>query len=206
MKNNHKIYTMKEASEITGFQPHVIRYYETEFQLKIPRNESNRRYFTYKELEELEFIKSLQEKGLTNPQIRQVLKSPKVILDSRGKQETAISSNVSKPVVKSTDISNEVWVKEAFQYMQMELRDSLKELDYRREIQELSEKVEALRSLLENQEKDVLLCENAKLKMKVKEKSYEVADLKDQLKRKENQKVSFFDKLFSNKRSKQKLV
>lgn len=205
MKNNNKIYTMKEAAEITGFQPHVIRYYETEFQLKIPRNESNRRYFTYKELEELEFIKGLQEKGLTNPQIRQVLKSPKVILEAKGKQEVAVSHGPNT-ASKTLDANGDAWMKEAIQYMRMELLDSLKELDYRRELEVLSEKVEELRNLLESQEKDVLLCENAKLKMKVKEKSYEVADLKDQLKRKENQSTTLFERLFSTKKSKQKLV
>lgn len=199
MKNNNTIYTMKEVSELTGFKPHVIRFYETEFGLKIPRNETNRRYFTYKELEELEFIKGLQEKGLTNQQIRQVLKSPKVMLESRGKQETALTTN-NKSIAKNTEPSPEVWMKEAVHYLRMELLENLKELDHRREIEELSSKIEELRLQLSNQEKDVLICENAKLKMKVKEKSYEVAELRDQLKRQNNQNHSIFDKLFrSNK-------
>lgn len=36
-----------------------------------------------------------------------------------------------------------------------------------------------LRNEINSKERDVLICENAKLKMKVKEKSYEVAELKE---------------------------
>ncbi|MCD5413820.1 MAG: MerR family transcriptional regulator [Clostridiales bacterium] len=34
------IFYIKEVSEITGFKPHVIRFYENEFQLEIPRKEN----------------------------------------------------------------------------------------------------------------------------------------------------------------------
>lgn len=64
-------------------------------------------------------------------------------------------------------------------------------------IRELMDEIFALRNELSSKERDVLICENAKLKMKVKEKSYEVAGLKEQIKRLENNK-GFFQKLFKN--------
>ena len=41
----------------------------------------------------------------------------------------------------------------------------------------------------------MLICENAKLKMKVKEKSYETAELKEKVKRLENNK-GFLQRIF----------
>mgnify|MGYP000906044877 FL=1 len=31
-------YTISEVSELTNYPPHVLRYYEKEFELDIPRN------------------------------------------------------------------------------------------------------------------------------------------------------------------------
>ncbi len=50
-------------------------------------------------------------------------------------------------------------------------------------IEELRDEIIALKEELTNKERDILVCENAKLKMKVKEKSYEVAELKEKVKR-----------------------
>ena len=49
-------------------------------------------------------------------------------------------------------------------------------------VQKLMDEIVALRNELNSKERDVLICENAKLKMKVKEKSYEVAELREKLK------------------------
>ncbi|WP_051569300.1 helix-turn-helix domain-containing protein [Alkaliphilus transvaalensis] len=205
MKKNNDIYSIKEVAEITGFEAHVIRFYEKEFQLKIPRTEGNRRYFTYKEIEDLQYIKKLQDKGLTNPQIRQVLKSPKIIIDSKQRNEVAISNN-PKSVTETTDkVDHETWLREAVDFIKMEVTESLKGLDHKKEIEELSQKIDELRNQLNNQEKDVLIVENAKLKMKLKEKSYEVAELKDRLKRDQHQKKSFFEKIFTPKKTKESI-
>ncbi|WP_192929859.1 helix-turn-helix domain-containing protein [Alkaliphilus serpentinus] len=197
MKINAETYSIKEISELTGFQPHVIRFYEKEFQLKIPRDSGNRRYFTYKELEELLYIKNLQERGLTNPQIRQVLKSPKVVLEGKSKKEVAVTG--SNKVMTNSEAMNEAWIREAIEYLKMEVIDSLSRVDNKKQIEELSVKIDELKLQLNNQEKDVLICENAKLKMKLKEKSYEVAELKDKIRRENAQKKSIFKSIFGAK-------
>lgn len=195
---NNETYTVKEASIMTGFKPHVIRFYEKEFELDIPRNESNRRYFTYKEIEKLMYIKALQEKGLTNKQIKMVLKSPEITIDEDGKNEAAVARSAAG-IVGYDPASLEKWMKEAVQYLRMEVLDTIQQLDHRKEIEELCNQIDELRMEINSKERDVLICENAKLKMKVKEKTYEIAELKEKLKRQESKKFSLFGKIFKSK-------
>ena len=194
----NEVYSIKEVSEITGFKPHVIRYYDKEFELNIPRNESNRRYFTYKELEKLRYIKTLQTKGLTNTQVKQVLKSPEVILNegdqTSSTQETAVAVANSEKQLSFTNTEND-----SLYNLLNQIFINIQQLDYRREFQELYEKIEEFQNQIINQENDVLVCEIAKLKLKMKEKSYEVAELKEKLKREQNKKVTFFSKIFGGK-------
>ncbi|WP_090553279.1 MerR family transcriptional regulator [Natronincola ferrireducens] len=196
----NEIYSIKEIADITGYKPHVIRFYEKEFELDIPRNESNRRYFTYNELEQLRYIKTLQEKGLTNKQIKQVLKSPEVIINSSEDpvEETAVTQMTLEDIHHSVE-KNNLLGQEEFHYLLKEIVTGLHKFNYKEDIEELSMKIDDLKAQLINQEKDVLICENAKLKMKIKEKSYEVAELKEKLKREEHKKVSIFAKLFGTK-------
>ena len=48
-----------------------------------------------------------------------------------------------------------------------------------------------------SKDKDVLLCENARLKMKLKEKSYELAELKYKIRRNDSKNMPFWKKIFS---------
>ena len=56
-----------------------------------------------------------------------------------------------------------------------------------------------LRNELNSKERDILICENAKLKMKVKEKTFENIELKGKIKRIESNQEGFFKKLFKGK-------
>ncbi|AOY77237.1 MerR family transcriptional regulator [Clostridium formicaceticum] len=194
----NEVYSIKEISDIIGFKPHVIRYYEKEFELEIPRDEGNRRYFTYKELEELRNIKILQDKGLTNKQIKQLLKSPEIIMNGGDNvlQEIAVSNN---DYLQYAIESNGALIQEEFQNLLNQTLLSIQQLDYRKEIEALSEKIDELKNEMVNQEKDILICENAKLKMQIKEKSYELAELKDRIKREEHKKKSILKKIFGGK-------
>lgn len=195
-------YSIKEVSEMIGFKPHVIRYYEKEFDLDIPRTSSNRRYFTCKETAQFQYIKKLQEKGLTNKQIKDVFKSSKNVVDHNineiDENKLAILNEVipapSKPIT-----NNETPLKKDICNSLNHAISLIKEFNYKTDIEELSLKIDDLKNQLVNQEKDILICENAKLKMKIKERSYEVAELKDKLKREQHKKVSIFAKLFANK-------
>lgn len=202
MEAANEVYSIKEVSEIIGFKPHVIRYYEKEFDLDIPRTNSNRRYFTYKETAQFQYIKTLQEKGLTNKQIKQVLKSSEGVMeynsDGISEDEIAISRKMDSTPKKHTK-HNETILKDEIYHSLNHAISLIKKFDYKTDIEELSLKIDNLKKQLVNQEKDVLICENAKLKMKIKERSYEVAELKEKLKREKHKKASIFAKLFGNK-------
>ncbi|NLW22484.1 MAG: MerR family transcriptional regulator [Tissierellia bacterium] len=189
-----KQYSISEVAELTSYPPHVLRYYEKEFELDIPRNESNHRYYTYAEIEIFQYIKSLQDKGFSNKQIKLILKSPELLLNSN--EETALT-NISPvenidPVKLAKEIS--LSLQEGFFDELTRILENNKEYNAQI-VKELLDEITALRNELNSKERDVLICENAKLKMKVKEKSYEIAELKEKIKRLENNR-NIFQKLF----------
>lgn len=202
-----KKYSISEVSKFTGYEPHVLRYYEDTFNLIIPRTESNRRYYTSKEIEKFIYIKELQEKGLTNKQIKLILETPEIIV-SEGNQEVAATSFVESksneteelvPFNNESDIISNICstiVQEIDRSFDEKLINTKNEI-----INIITESKESTDGEVEdepeNKEKDVLLCENARLKMKLKEKSYEVAQLKDQLRRTNSSKTPFWKKIFS---------
>jgi len=190
-----KEYGISEVAEITGYPPHVLRFYEKEFELDIPRNDSNHRYYTYNEIELFQYIKSLQEKGFSNKQIKLILKSPEVLVTSDN--EVAITSIAQQDNIDTMIIAKEISqnLQDNFFNKLIDILESNKEYNTQI-IKELTDEIIALRNELSSKERDVLICENAKLKMKVKEKSYEVAELKEKIKRLENNR-GFLKKIFN---------
>lgn len=188
-------YSISEVSEITGYAPHVLRYYEKEFEIEVPRNYSNHRYYTYKEIELLQHIKDLQEKGFGNKQIKLIIKSPEIMINNQDEVSiVAINENqffdtylIAKEI--STTLEEEFFDK---------LLTSINDGSDRNNkvIEELRYEIEMLRNELSSKERDVLICENAKLKMKIKEKTFENVELKNKLNRLENNQVGFLGKLF----------
>ena len=188
-------YTISEVSEITGYAPHVLRYYEKEFEIDIPRNDSNHRYFTYKEVELIQYIKTLQEKGFSNKQIKLIISSPEIMINPQA--ETGLV-----PVNDNSYFDTYQIAKEISMTLEEEFFDKLiysinqgteKSIQV---IEELKDEVIMLRNELNSKERDVLICENAKLKMKVKESTYENVELKAKIKKMEENQSGFFKKLF----------
>lgn len=196
MINPEKEYTISEVSELTDYQAHVLRYYEKEFELDIPRNEANHRYYTYKEIEALNYIKSLQEKGFTNKQIKLILNSPGIIVNEQ--DETAITS-------MSPDIIDDDKLDKINSFIKILIIDEIKPViiennnENFKALGDLKEEIATLRREINSQERDVLITENAKLRMKVKEKSYETAQMKERIKRLEYSKSGFLNKMFKKK-------
>lgn len=190
-------YTISEVAEITGYAAHVIRYYEKEFDIVIPRNNSNHRYFTYKEIEALEYIKSLQEKGFSNKQIKLIIKSPEILISD---QEEGLVETRNSPYLDTYDIAKEISAtleEDFFDKLYKAINEGTG--NNSKVIEELKDEVVNLRKELNSKERDVLICENAKLKMKVKEKTYENVGLKSKLINMEEKQVGFFKKIFGKK-------
>lgn len=191
-----KEYTISEVSEMTGYQPHVIRYYEKEFELEIPRNNSNHRYYTYKELEIYNYIKALQEKGFTNKQIKLIINSPELIVTDGEAAVTTLVKKESEVIPSSTEIYEifKELITEGLGSILIEKADTNLNV-----INELKDEIAELRNDINSNERDVLICENIKLKMQLKEKSYQVVELKDKLKREQESSKGILTKFFGKK-------
>ncbi|MBU5311099.1 MerR family transcriptional regulator [Tissierella carlieri] len=194
---NHE-YTISEVSEITGYAPHVLRYYEKEFEIDVPRNNSNHRYFTYKEIELIQYIKTLQDKGFTNKQIKLIIQSPEIMMNNQETTDVVpVDDNIYFDTYQlakeiSTTLEEEFFDK-LFNHINEGSEKNIKV------IEELKNEVAMLRNELNSKERDVLICENAKLKMKVKEKTFENIELIEKLKKTEEKQVGLFSKIFKTK-------
>lgn len=77
---SNTIYYISEAAKLVQVETHVLRYWEEELQLPIKRNEMGHRYYTGKDIRQLQEIKVLKEQGLQLKAIRAIL--PKTSQDT----------------------------------------------------------------------------------------------------------------------------
>jgi len=172
-------YTFKEICEKTGYRPSAIRYYEKEFDLKIERDVNGRRIFKEKDLNLLLLIKKYQEEGYSNQQIKKLIGS----IDASSNEEIAVTS-----VGKIEEINS----------INKPSNDVL--LVFEEKFREINELLNQLNQNINSKERDLLLTENMKLKMELKQKSYEIMELKEKLRYERERKKGFFSRFFSKKR------
>ena len=67
-------YSISQASRLVGVENHVLRYWEDELHLEIPRDRKNQRYYTKLHIEMFQKINELKEKGFQLKAIEPVLK------------------------------------------------------------------------------------------------------------------------------------
>ncbi|MCT4604960.1 MAG: MerR family transcriptional regulator [Marinisporobacter sp.] len=198
MLDKEKRYSISEVSKITGYEPHVLRYYENDFNLEIPRTDSNRRYYTYKEIEQIIYIKELQQKGLTNKQIKLILESPELIVSASNEvavtssEELSIMEDYSSDMIQMVCSHMNETINNSMSSKFAEMKDEIiSYLDENVKENPDSEHMDTVRK-----EKDVLICENARLKMKVKEKSYELAQIKEKMSHLSRKKLPLWKRIF----------
>lgn len=66
-------YMISDAATMAGVESHVLRYWEDELELTIPRNEMGHRYYTRENIQEFQRIKELKEQGYQLKAIRMIL-------------------------------------------------------------------------------------------------------------------------------------
>lgn len=66
-------YIISDASKRVDVEPHVLRYWEEELDLDIPRNELGHRYYMEENIEILRSIKELKEQGFQLKAIKMLL-------------------------------------------------------------------------------------------------------------------------------------
>ncbi|HZK01194.1 MAG TPA: MerR family transcriptional regulator, partial [Tissierellaceae bacterium] len=191
-------YSISEVSEITGFAPHVLRYYEKEFDIDVPRKDSNHRYYTYKEIELILYIKDLKEKEFSNKQIKMIIDSPQTVFSNEDTDLDIIRADMN--TIEPNDIAvqiSSIIENRFFEKLTLYLEENKHNTTDL--VETLKDEIIALRQEINSKEHDVLICENAKLRMKVKEKVYENVKLKDEIARLKYANQSFFKKLFNKK-------
>jgi DNA-binding transcriptional MerR regulator len=172
------VYSFKEICDKTGYKPSVIRYYEKEFKLEIPRDVNARRTFTQKELDDLLFIKQLQAKGYSNSQIKK-------ILDDRN------NSSIEEIAVTREE---EVFIQVGSASAVLLEDNMIKLIDER--LKQINNNISELSQTVTSKERDIIISENLKLKMEIKQKSFEIMQLKEKLSYEKQNKGGFFSKLF----------
>lgn len=66
-------YMISDAANIVNVESHVLRYWEDELELNIPRNEMGHRYYTKENIQEFQRIKELKEQGYQLKAIRMIV-------------------------------------------------------------------------------------------------------------------------------------
>lgn len=70
-------YMISDAANIVAVESHVLRYWEDELELSIPRNELGHRYYTQENIQEFMRIKELKEQGYQLKAIKIILMNEK---------------------------------------------------------------------------------------------------------------------------------
>ncbi|MBQ8519206.1 MAG: MerR family transcriptional regulator [Agathobacter sp.] len=71
-------YMISDAADMVHVETHVLRYWEEELELSIPRNEMGHRYYTRENIKEFQRIKDLKDQGYQLKAIRMILHNGKL--------------------------------------------------------------------------------------------------------------------------------
>ncbi len=106
-------YMISDAATITGVESHVLRYWEDELELSIPRNEMGHRYYTRENIQQFEKIKELKEQGYQLKSIRMILHNENVDVNSLPFAE---KSELAKPLgANAMPVNKEIGAEERMQ-------------------------------------------------------------------------------------------
>src|SRR5699024_8300897 len=89
-------YSIGEVSEITGIEPHVLRYWETVFDdLKPRKNNAGNRIFRENDLKVIEELKKLiKEKKYSTKGAKQVLQGKQTVIEDRNELSAGIQKDL----------------------------------------------------------------------------------------------------------------
>ncbi len=140
-----KRYIISDASKLVDVESHVLRYWEEELEIKIPRNELGHRYYTEFHIKLLQRIKLLKEQGFGLKAIKMLMpelmegkdvteKAQELLKETLAEEEQAGDKDMLAVSEKNTAVQTETLTKmEQFQTILGEiigqaLRDNNEEL------------------------------------------------------------------------------
>ena len=88
-------YMISDAANIVAVESHVLRYWEDELELTVPRNEMGHRYYTQENVDEFLRIKQLKEEGYQLKAIKIILQQEKQA--GLHKEQPTAAEHVTKP-------------------------------------------------------------------------------------------------------------
>lgn len=131
-------YSVRQAVEMTGVKPYVLRYWEDELDVEIQRNEMGHRYYTEEDIQLFLNIKELKRRGLQLRAVKELL--PEIKEEIR---------NEKKELIKKEEIE-EYRQNEKAEIVQLKnvLREELEEQSKEKE-EPQEEKILEFQSILE---------------------------------------------------------
>lgn len=91
-----KRYIISDASKMLNVESHVLRYWEEELAINIPRNEMGHRYYTENHINLLKNIRDLKKQGYGLRAIKMMITDPKEAKEKKELPETAHISGVAE--------------------------------------------------------------------------------------------------------------
>ena len=93
-------YMISDAANIVNVESHVLRYWEDELELDIPRNELGHRYYTKENINEFQRIKDLKEQGYQLKALRMIVHNlpPEAAMEEMPQQQPPQAMPVQQPV------------------------------------------------------------------------------------------------------------
>lgn len=99
-------YMISDAADMVHVETHVLRYWEEELELTIPRNEMGHRYYTRENIKEFQRIKELKEQGYQLKAIRMILHTGKLESPKESPSELHVEGFEDGVKSKSSAIQN----------------------------------------------------------------------------------------------------
>lgn len=100
-------YMISDAADMVHVETHVLRYWEEELELSIPRNEMGHRYYTRENIKEFQRIKELKEQGYQLRAIRMILHNGKLDdLYVNTMDEEPVETSLAKNLTYMTAVPN----------------------------------------------------------------------------------------------------
>lgn len=82
-----KRYIISDASKMLNVESHVLRYWEEELEIKIPRNEMGHRYYTEGNIESLRKVRDLKKQGYSLKAIKNMVNPKKGARENKESNE-----------------------------------------------------------------------------------------------------------------------
>lgn len=112
-------YMISDAAAIVYVESHVLRYWEDELELVIPRNEMGHRYYTEENIKQFQRIKELKEQGYQ-------LKAIRILIQQSGEEEKEDKMSIIPVTTSVKKVDQEMNAMDRMEQFQMIMTEIVK--------------------------------------------------------------------------------